>query len=65
MDIIHSKPITQNKFLKIKESLHRRLEMNSIIFYDKEMNLEDNKRAWEKNFNYLEFQESKPIKIIS
>ena len=55
---------TYKKFMKFKESVRRGFIPNEIIDMTKEMSLEDNKRIWQKEFDYNEFQTSRPIEMI-
>jgi len=54
-----------NKFMKFKEAVRRGFIPNEIQRVFKEMNLEDNKRYWDRTFNFRELQESKPLEIIN
>ncbi|MFP4042871.1 MAG: DNA polymerase, partial [Bacteroidales bacterium] len=54
-----------DKFMKFKEALRRDFMPNEIQDISKEFSLEDDKRKWEKEFDYREFQVSRPIKIKS
>lgn len=60
-DILSGKAIKQRKFLKIKESIKRKMGMNEIIEFLKFAHLEDDKRYWKSSFNKYKTQESFPI----
>ena len=52
-----------DKFVKFKEVMRRNLLPNEIIDMTKHMDLEDNKRVWDNNFNPSVLEGSEPIKI--
>ena len=61
-DILSNKPISQVKFLKLKEAITRRLTVNEIISFFKVIDLVDNKRNWRgKTFNRYKIQSSYPL----
>lgn len=62
-DILCKKSVRQEKFLKLKEAIKRRRVPNEKIIMMKYMDLEDDKREWEKPFNIEELQESRPRRI--
>ena len=49
-----------NRFMQFKESLRRGFIPNEIQDIEKELTLEDDKRAWGSCFNMTQFQQSKP-----
>ena len=52
-DILEGKEICKETFLKTKEAIKRKLTPNQIIKRTKKLNLEDNKRKFEKSFNEI------------
>lgn len=64
ISLLETKKYSYTKFSKFKESIRRHIYFNEKMIIDKVIDLEDNKREWEKEFNYNELQDSKPIKII-
>lgn len=57
------KNIDYTKFIRFKESLVRKIPFNSIININKNINIEDNKRAWDNKFDYSMQQDSRPLDI--
>lgn len=55
--------ITYMKFMKFKESVRRGFIPNELLYVDKNMDLEDNKRVWQNKFNPKELNISTPINI--
>lgn len=53
--------ISYTKFMKFRESLRRKLPVNAIQDITKHLDLEDNKRQWERLFSSLELQHSAPL----
>ena len=61
-NVLEQKPIRYEKFVKIKEGIKRKMNINSIIVVEKHVDLEDIKRNWcGKKFNPLELQDSEPL----
>jgi len=60
---LHNPTKTYDRFIKIKESLRRKLIPNEIVEITKSYDLEDTKRTWEKPFNFNELQYSTPIEL--
>jgi hypothetical protein len=60
-EMVLTKEYTYTKFTKFKESIRRDLAFNEKIEVKKMLNIEDNKRLWDKPFNINEVQESKPL----
>jgi len=56
--------ITYDKFMKFKESVRRGFVPNELCEITKQLTLEDEKRVWEKPFNFGERQTSTAIRII-
>jgi hypothetical protein len=52
------------KFIKFRESVRRGLEINSIVEFNKNFSLEDDKRVWKDTFKLNEWQDSEPHRII-
>jgi len=63
INLLKTKKFKYVKFTKFKESLKRGLNFNQILEVEKVLSLEDNKRIWDKEFNYNELQKSKPFEI--
>lgn len=64
-EVIKHKKYDYMKFTKFKESLRRNLDFNSILFVEKNINLNDDKREWNySNFNKNRKEKSKP-KILN
>lgn len=63
MAMIQTQKYEYTQFSKFKQSLRRKLAFNEKITVPKVLNLEDDKRSWEKVFNADELQYSEPIKI--
>jgi hypothetical protein len=62
--ILNKDFIHYQKFTKIKEGIRSNRKVNSIYVMQKYVSLNDDKRNWEgREFNPLEFQLSKPVKI--
>ena len=61
--LLIDKKIDYTKFTKFKEALRRGLDPNEIIPICKNFDLEDNKRFWEKPFDFKELQVSHPLLI--
>jgi len=51
------------KFVKFKEAMRRYFIPNEIISIEKNFDLEDNKRIWEKSFNPYDLEASEPVEI--
>lgn len=62
-EILEGKPVTYDKFTKLKEGLRRGIKPNSIQRVTKELDLEDTKRKWLNTFNPQELQDSEPLTI--
>lgn len=63
MKLIDSRKGSVKKFVKFKEANRRSLKYNSIIEFDKLINLEDDKRLWAEKFNPDVLQQSQPLRI--
>lgn len=61
MSAINNKKVDINRFTKLKESAKIGIKSGSIIEMTKHLNLEDDKRVWNKPFNVFDWQDSKPI----
>lgn len=64
MDILKGNKVMKDKFSTLRESIRRHIQPNTILEISKQLDLEDNKRIWNKSFNMYELQQSEPIKII-
>jgi len=62
--ILLEKKAVYNKFLKVREALRRGLIPNEIVSITKHLNLNDDKRIWDGDFNPNELQFSTPISTI-
>jgi len=65
IDLLLNPKCTYNKFMKFKESIRRGFIPNEIQEITKELNIEDDKRIWERPFDMHELQESRSIDIES
>lgn len=63
LKIISSKKGHIKKFVKFKEANRRGLKYNSIIDFDKIINLEDDKRFWKEKFSIDSMEESLPLEV--
>lgn len=63
LKMLQHKKILQEKFIKMKESIVRKLSVNERIQFEKFISLEDTKRVWSEVFNEYELQDSEPINI--
>jgi len=64
MDVIGGKSVSYEKFMKFKESIKRKMDVNEKLIVSKTFLLEDDKRVWAKKFNANELQTSTPIAYI-
>jgi hypothetical protein len=62
-DFCRNPSIEFNRFIKFRESIRRKLNINEIIRIKKELDVNDDKRNWNEPFNKDSFQESEPLKI--
>lgn len=69
-DILAGKEVTQKRFIKLRSALRSNnkhkfglLLPNQVIEISKTLDLEDTKREWNKPFNPLETQDSKPLRV--
>lgn len=62
-NILIGRPITYDKFTKIRESLRRGFAPNEIISVTKLVGLEDSKRVWGSYFNPYVLEESQAINL--
>jgi len=60
--LIIEKKISYTKFIKLRESIRRKMTVNEVIKVTKKFNLEDNKRNWEEPFNHS-MQFSTPLNV--
>jgi len=59
LNLIKGQKIIRNKFSKIKESIRRGIDANTVYNIPKELHLNDNKRYWfDKDFNTSKIQDS-------
>jgi len=64
-ELLLTKKIRYNKFMKVKEASRRKLITNEIIEINKEFTLNDDKRDWKgKNFDAFDLQHSLPLTIV-
>lgn len=49
------------RFSKFRESIRNNMSFNKMLDIKKILDMEDNKRIWERKFSYTEIQHSKPI----
>jgi len=70
IQILNNETMIQERFIKYRSVIRSKethknglLQINQIIEIPKNLNLEDTKRIWENEFNYLDQENSKPINI--
>lgn len=63
LNLIQTRKNIYEKFVKFKEANARNLKYNEIIEIEKNINLEDTKRVWNKKFSINELQKSISIVI--
>ncbi len=61
--ILDEQVISVQKFIKFKEGNRRGLKINSLIDYEKNLDLNDTKRLWKGDFDPLVFETSEPVKV--
>jgi hypothetical protein len=64
-EIMLQRQVKYERILQFRESLRRKLNVNSVVEITKHLDLEDNKRAWSRKFNPLELQSSTPLDFIN
>jgi hypothetical protein len=62
-NILLTKHFKYSKMAKFRESLKRKLSFNEIIEIEKIIDLNDNKRLWNGDFNPMILEHSRPIEI--
>jgi hypothetical protein len=55
--------VYDERFIKFKSAIRRKLVPNEIIFQPKEYDIQDTKRIWKSDFNISEIQDSEPIMV--
>lgn len=63
LDFVEHPKVEFKKFAKFRESLRRGFIPNEEFIQQKYFTLEDNKRYWDRPFNALSLQDSKPVYI--
>ncbi|MFW6130098.1 MAG: DNA polymerase [Atribacterota bacterium] len=61
VNIIKNKKYSYTKFTKFKESLRRKLDFNEKLEVNKEIDLNDDKRIFYKQFSLNDYSDSKPV----
>jgi hypothetical protein len=59
-DVLQKRKIKYQKFVRIRESVIQNRIVNSKVIMTKELNLNDNKRVWETDFNPYKLDNSTP-----
>lgn len=63
IDVINSKKLEYDKFLKLRESLRRHKQVNEKVPASKVLSLDDDKRIFNGEFNYRVLQDSEPYHL--
>lgn len=65
LDIVKNGLVDIERFTKMRESNRIGIRSGSIILMSKLLNMEDNKRLWEKKFKLNDWQDSNPHKLTN